>query len=103
MKVLGISQKEKYGNSNTKYIMEVSSHELKILYNNMYGKDADVLDHLEPGHEIEVTILYQYFKAIKDMFKQMQDTITSFEKTKDIVYNFSRIFGPSVEESDAKL
>jgi predicted proteasome-type protease len=101
MKVLGISQKEKYGNANTKYIMEVSSHELKTLYNNMYGKDAEGLEHLEPGSEIDVTTLYQYFNAIKDMFREMQDTIKSFEKTKDIVFNFSRIFGPKVEGSNA--
>lgn len=101
MKVLGISQKEKHGNSNAKYIMEISSHELKVLYNNMYGKDAEGLEHLEPGNEIDVTTLYQYYNAIKNMFNKMKDTIKSFEETKDIVFNFSRIFGPKIEGSNA--
>jgi hypothetical protein len=30
----------------------------------------------------------------------MKETIKTFEKTKDIIYNFSRIFGPEAKDEE---
>lgn len=95
MKVLGVGE-EVF--SNRKYIVEISSRELQIIENAQYGKpDYLHLERLKPGDEINLTLVHDYYNEIVSTFKKMQDTVEKFESVKDIVYNFSRIFGPKVD------
>lgn len=96
MKVLGIVKKDY---SSVKYIVEITSNELQHIYNYQYGtpnyKEAE---SLETGQEIDLSLIHNYYESIRSLFHDMKDTIKTFDKTKDIVYNFSRIFGPKVED-----
>lgn len=95
MKVIAIVDKNI---RDTKFIMEVTSTELKKINYNMYGKDADKLDDLKTNDEFNVDNMYKYYEEIKNMFNNMEKTIKDFEKVKDTVYNFSRIFGPQIND-----
>jgi hypothetical protein len=95
MKVIAIAGK---GFRNTKYLMEVDSEELCKLNYTIYGKEADVLNDLKTGDEFNVDNIYKYYEEIKSMFNNMEKTIKDFEKIKDTVYNFSRIFGPKIDD-----
>lgn len=95
MKVIAIVDKNI---RDTKFIMEVTSTELKKINYNMYSKDADKLDDLQTNDEFNVDNMYQYYEHIKSMFNNMGQTIKEFEKVKDTVYNFSRIFGPQIND-----
>lgn len=95
MKVLGIAEKDY---SKVKYIVEITATELQHINNYSYGKpDYQRMEKLEPGNAVDLSLIHNYYDSICSLFHDMKDTIDKFEKTKDIIYNFSRIFGPEVK------
>lgn len=95
MKVLGIAEKDY---SKVKYIVEITATELQHIFKYEYGKvDYKAMENLEQGRVLNLSLVHNYYDSICSLFNDMKDTIDKFEKTKDIIYNFSRIFGPEVK------
>lgn len=103
MKILGKSSDTPSYNDTT-FIVEISSNELEHIFSSSYSSDlTNKMRKLKIGDEVDMSTAFRYYEGIKSMFKNMQDTIDKFEKTKDIIYNFSRIMGPSVDnEKDSR-